>query len=163
MDTTPLHDAHVAFLEAATKVADAGGARVTEPGQWNAEQILAHVALVDAATLAAAASVAAGVNTTFDNRVLLDTWTIERTRNNAGGSIGLQQRIRQLGVSLCTLGAVLGDAELDTVVPSLLLSNDQLLLNEPVSVRALIDGLADEELPGHTTQLLDLLTRPLRE
>jgi len=159
MDITALHDAHIALLDAATTVADAGNTtRVPAAGQWNADQILAHVALVDAATLAAAASVAAGVNTTFDNRIALDTWTIERMRSTSGGTTGVQQRIRSLGASLCVLaGEVLTDVELDTVVPSLLLSNDQLLVDQPLTVRALIDGLADSELPGHTNQLLDLL------
>ena len=159
MDISPLHEAHLALLDAATRVADAGGSkRVPPPGEWNSDQILAHVALVDAATIAAASSVAAGVNTTFDNRVLLDNWTIERVSAIAGGSGGLQNRVRWLGESLCALvGSVLSDTELDTVVPSLLLSNDKLLVNEPLTVRALIAGLADNELPGHTNQLLDLL------
>jgi hypothetical protein len=158
MDTTSLHLAHEQFLDAATRVIDTGSTRAAEAGQWNAEQILAHVALVDAATLAAASAVAAGVNTTFDNRIALDTWTIERARSISGGSTGLQQRIRSLGAALCTLvGEVLSDAELDAVVPSLLLSNDQLLVSQPLTVRALVAGLADNELPGHTDQLLNLL------
>ncbi len=159
MDITPLHEAHLALLAAATKVADAGGSvRVPPPGEWNADQILAHVTLVDAATIAAVSSVAAGANTTFDNRVLLDRWTIDHVNALAGGNVGLRHRIRHLGEALCTLGGdVLSDAELDTLVPSLLLSNDKLLVNEPVAVRTLIAGLAENELPGHTGQLLALL------
>jgi hypothetical protein len=46
------------------------------PGEWNADQILAHVSIVSAATIAAAANVAAAVNATYDNRVAHDSWTL---------------------------------------------------------------------------------------
>jgi hypothetical protein len=42
-------------------------------------------------------------------------------------------------------------------VPTLLLSNDTLLVNQPMPLRELITGLAEVELPGHTKQLLALL------
>lgn len=158
MDTSRLHEVHRELLEAASQVSDAGGSDLTPPaGEWNFEQILAHVALVDAAGLAAVSSVAAGVNTVFDNRILNDHWTIEQVISRANGT-DLTDRIRTLGEALCAVaGEVLNEAELDTAVPSLLVSNDQLLVNEPTTVRALVEGLADNELPGHTAQLLALL------
>ena len=158
MDTTELHQAHNEFLDAAAQVADAGGSHLAAPdGEWNFEQILAHVALVDAASLAVVASVAAGANTVFDNRVLNDDWTIEQTIARSDGT-ALTDRVRTLGDALCAVaGDVLNDAELDTAVPTLLVSNDQLLVNEPTTVRALVEGLAGNELPGHTAQLLALL------
>jgi hypothetical protein len=159
MDIRPLREAHVALLDAATKVASSGGANLVPPvGEWNADQILGHVALVDAATIAVASSVAAGSNTTFDNRVLSDVWSIRRVIAQAGGADGLRKRIRVHGEVLCALGeGALSEAELDTPVPSLLLSADVLLLNAPVTVRDLLMGLAHNELPGHTDQLLALL------
>jgi hypothetical protein len=42
-------------------------------------------------------------------------------------------------------------------VPTLLLSNDTVLADQPVPLRDLITGLADVELPGHKQQLLALL------
>ena len=55
MDASQLHEAHDAFLEAASQVADAGGDDlVPPPGEWKFEQVLAHVALVDAASPAVA-------------------------------------------------------------------------------------------------------------
>jgi hypothetical protein len=62
------------------------------------------------------------------------------------------------GEALCTLGGpALGEAELDTLVPTLLLSNDKVLVDQPMRLRDLVTGLADAELPGHTKQLLALL------
>ena len=158
MDVSQIHDAHDRFLETAARVAEAGGSDLPSPtGEWNFDQIMAHVALVDAASLAVVSSVAAGVNTVFDNRVLLDQWTIEQVIARSTATT-LAGRIRSLQHALCAVaGDVLSDPELDTPVPSLLLSNDQLLVNEPTTVRALVDGLASNELPGHTEQLVALL------
>ncbi len=170
LDATPLQNAYQALLDAAATVADA--ATVTDAdadadspdpapphGEWNADQILAHVSLVSAATIAAVANVAAGAHTTYDNRIALDAWTIERTIEHAGGNAGLRDRIGGQAAALCALagGAALSDAELSTPAPVRLLSNGTLLADQPMPLRDIVTGLADAELPGHTRQLLDLL------
>jgi hypothetical protein len=157
MDTTLLRHAYGVFLDAAVAASDG---KIPEPqaGEWNADQILAHVSLISAATITAVSAVASGAKTTYDNRTALDTWTIERVIALAGGSAGLQDRIRRQGDALCALGGpALSEAELETLVPALLLSNGTLLVDQPLSLRDLITGLADTELPGHTRQLLALL------
>jgi hypothetical protein len=164
VDTTPLRDAYRALLDAAVTVADPGDASPVPPaGEWNADQILAHVAIVNAVTIAAVSSVASGANTTYDNRTAQDTWTIERVIALAGGSARLRDRIRLQGDALCALGGpMLSEAELDTPVPTLLLSNGTALVDQPVPLRDLIAGLAEMELPGHTQQLLALLPEGAR-
>ncbi|MGW0071784.1 hypothetical protein ACWDUI_30485 [Streptosporangium sandarakinum] len=88
----------------------------------------------------------------------LDTWTIERLIALAGGNAGLRDRIRLQADALCALGGpMLSDAELDTPVPTRLLSKDTVLVDQPMPLRDLIKGLAEAELPGHTRQLLALL------
>lgn len=164
MDTTQLRDAYRALLDAAATVADSGETSPVPPaGEWNADQILAHVSLVNAATIVAVSAVASGANTTYDNRVALDTWTIERVITLAGGNTALRERIRVQGDALCALsGQMLSQVELDTLVPSRLLSNDTVLVDQPVPLRDLITGLADVELPGHREQLLALLSKGTR-
>jgi hypothetical protein len=159
LDTDPLRDAYRVLLDAAATVADCGDPSPVPPaGEWNADQILAHVAIVTAVTIAAASSVASGTNTTYDNRMAGDTWTIERLIARAGGNAGLRDRIRRQGDSLCAFGgAALSEAELDTPVPTLLLSDDTVLVDRLVPLRQLITGLAEGELPGHAEQLLSLL------
>jgi hypothetical protein len=159
MDTTALRDAYRALLNAAATVADSGDRNPLPPtGEWNADQILAHVAIVNATTITTVSSAATGANTTYDNRIALDTWTIERVIALAGGNTGLRDRIRLQGDALCALGGpMLSEAELDTLVPTLLLSNDTALVDQLVPLRDLITGLAEVELPGHTEQLLALL------
>jgi hypothetical protein len=158
MDTTPLRDAYRTLLDAAATVADSGDTSLVPPaGEWNAGQILGHVAIVNAITIAAVSAVASGANTTYDNRIALDSWTIERVITLAGGNGGLRDRIRRQGDALCALGGpMLSEAELDTLVPTLLISHDTALVDQPVPLRNLISGLAEVELPGHTEQLLAL-------
>ena len=158
MDTTPLRDAYRALLDAAATVTDAGERPVPPTGEWNADQILAHVSLINAATIAAVSAVTSGAHTTYDNRLALDAWTIERVIALSGGTTGLRDRIRHQGNALCELGgAMLSETELDTLVPARLLSNNTVLLDQPLPLRDLITGLAEMELPGHTHQLLALL------
>jgi hypothetical protein len=158
MDTTPLRYAYRTLLAAAATVADAADSCPAPPaGEWNADQILAHVALVNAATITAASSVISAAITTYDNRTAADPWTINRVITLADGNAGLQERIRLQGEALCVLGETLSEAELDTLVPTLLLSNNTVLVNQPLSLRDIITGLAEAELPGHAKQLLALL------
>ncbi|MDT0306754.1 hypothetical protein RM780_07230 [Streptomyces sp. DSM 44917] len=159
LDTTPLRDAYGALLNAAATVAASGDTGPAPPaGEWNADQILAHVALVSAATITAVTSAAAGATTTYDNRTAQDTWTLDRVITLAGGGAGLRDRVRIQAEALCALGGpMLSETELDTLVPTLLLSNNTVLVDQPVRLRDLITGLADIELPGHTRQLLALL------
>jgi hypothetical protein len=158
MDPTPLRTAFRALLEAAA-TADAAGA--PPQGEWDADQILAHVVLVNAATIGAVTAVVSGAVTTYDNRHAQDAWTIARVATLAGDSAGLRERVRAQGEALCALtGPALTDAELDTTVPALLLSNGAALVDQPLRLRDILTGLAEVELPGHTRQLLDLRPGP---
>ncbi|WP_194818192.1 DinB family protein [Nocardia sp. XZ_19_385] len=158
LDTTALRDAYRVLLEAAATVADSKTTRDPAPGEWNADQILSHVSLVTAMTIAAASAVAAGAHTTYDNRFAQDTWTIGRVIELTGDSAGLRDRVQRQAELLCGFGSpALSDPELDTLVPARLLSASTLLVDQPLPLRDLITGLAASELPGHTEQLLALL------
>jgi hypothetical protein len=159
MDTTKLHDSYRTFLDAAVSIADAGERTlVPPPGEWNADQILAHISLINSATIAAVASAGTGAVTTYENRLASDPWTLERVIALAGGSAGLRERISSQGEALCALAAdALSEAELDTVFPTLLLDNGKLRFDQVIALRDIFTGLAEQELPGHTRQLLALL------
>ncbi|MBR7833108.1 hypothetical protein KDL01_07525 [Actinospica durhamensis] len=157
-----LLEAYRAFEDAAQTVSSAAEAERVAPaaGEWDAEQILAHVSLVTAATLGAVSAVAAGVNATYDNRVAQDTWTLDRLVERAGGGAGLRERIRLQAQALRALvdGAALGETELATPVPTLLVSHGKLMLDQPVPLGEIVTGLAAMEVPGHARQLLALRT-----
>ncbi|WP_100444188.1 hypothetical protein [Glycomyces xiaoerkulensis] len=158
MDTTRLQDAYRALLDAAATVEEAGGG-TAPPGEWNADQILAHVSLVTATTVTTASAIAAGANATYDNRIAGDTWTIDRLIELTGSSAALRERVAVQGEALCALGGpALSESELDTTVPARLLSGGAVMLDQPVRLRDLITGMAESEIPGHTDQLLALLS-----
>lgn len=155
MDTAPLRDAYRALLDAAASAEGSGTA--PPPGEWNVEQILAHVSIVTAVTITAVSAVASGAIATYDNRMAQESWTIERIIVQAGGGAGLRERIAVQADALCALGGpMLSDAELDTLVPTRLVSNGDLLVDQPVPLRALLGGLTETEMPGHTRQILAL-------
>jgi hypothetical protein len=158
MDTASLHDAYRTLLDAAATVAKADPAPIPPAGEWDADQILAHVAIVNATTISTLAAITSGRQTTYDNRVSQDAWTLAHVIDVAGGNEGLRERIRAQGEALCVLaGPMLGETELDTLVPARLVSKDTILVNQPIPLRDIITGLADSELPGHTAQLRALL------
>jgi len=157
MDTTALSAAYDDLLETARTVSAADYERTPPPGEWNADQILAHLVLLNAATISAACSVTSGAVATYDNRLAQDTWTIDRTMSLAGGSDGMRSQIRRQADALCAIVSTLSDTELATPIPTLLISNDALLVDDRVPLAVLIDGLAGNELPGHADQLRTLL------
>jgi hypothetical protein len=157
MDTTQLRDAYSVLLDAAITVLGSDDRSLTPPaGEWDATQILAHIASVDAGVLATAYTVASGGQATFDNSASLDIATLERVAATTGDNAGLRDRIRRQGDALCMLAETMSEAELDTMVPTLLSSAGDVLLDQPVPLKALIMGLADDHLPRHTMQLLAL-------
>jgi len=157
MDSTPLRLAYAALLEAAETVAQAGTDTAPPPGEWNADQLLAHIVSVDAGILAAACSVAAGGHATYDNRLSLDLWNLARISERAGDQARLRQRIGVQGEALCALAEQLSEDELTQPIPTLLMSGGTLVVDQPVPLGDLIAGLAADHLPRHARQLLALL------
>jgi hypothetical protein len=158
MDTTQLRDAYDALLDAAITVLGPDDTSPTPPaGEWDATQVLAHIASVDAGVLATAYTVASGAAASYDNRVSLDTATLERLAAIAGDTAGLRDRIRRQGNGLCALSEMLSEVELDTLVPAVFASAGVVQFDQAIPLKAIIMGLADDHLPRHTTQLLALL------
>lgn len=154
MDNSELRHAFGTLLDAAATTA---GSTIPADG-WSADQILAHVTLINAATITAVSSVAAGAISAYDNRIASDAWTINRVIGLANGNTGLRERIRRQGDALCALvGPTLSDTELDTMIPAVLISNNAVLVDQPLSLRDIITGLAQVELPEHAKQLLALV------
>ncbi|MFD9391042.1 hypothetical protein ACFWBB_10000 [Streptomyces sp. NPDC060000] len=152
MDATSLRSAYERLLDAAA-LPDLGNA---DDGGWNADQILAHLLSVDASIAAVALGVVAGSRPTFDNRICLDTWNLERIVAEHSGRADLADHVRSQAGVLCDIADRLNEEAASVLVPSLLLSDDALVLDRPVPLAGLIDGLAEDHVPVHTQQLLDL-------
>ncbi|HEY0814245.1 MAG TPA: hypothetical protein VGE11_13265 [Pseudonocardia sp.] len=158
MDTTRLRKAYDALLDAAATVLGPDGTSpAPPPGEWDATQLLAHIACVDAGVLATAYTVASGAAAAYDNSVSLEQSTLDRITAITGGTAGLRDRVRRQGDALCALGEMLSDSELDASVPCRFFSAGVLQFEQAIPLRALLGGIADDHLPRHTTQLLALL------
>ncbi|MQA03152.1 MAG: hypothetical protein GEV07_10630 [Streptosporangiales bacterium] len=154
METTALRAAYERLLDAAA-TPDLGDAA---DGGWNADQILAHILSVDAAIAATALGVVLGSRPTFDNRIALDTWNLDRIIAEHSARADLIEHVRSQAAILCDIADQLNDKAASVLVPTLLLSNNTLALDQPVPLAGLIDGLAENHVPEHTQQLLDLRT-----
>ncbi|WP_411150696.1 hypothetical protein [Streptomyces sp. A30] len=155
MDTTALRGAYDRLLEVAAGP-DLGDAEDVDDGGWNADQILAHVLSVDAGTAAAALAVVAGSRPAFDNRVSLDPWNLGRIIAEHSGRADLMSHVRNQATVLCDIADQLNEEAAAVLVPTFLQSNGALVLDQPIPLAALINGLATDHVPGHTQQLLDL-------
>ena len=161
MDVRALHQAHEDFLE----VAKAGGFGPPPPGEWDAERLLAHVAAADAAIASAALAVAAGQRPGYDNRPSLDEWNLRRIVAEAGGADGadgldgldgLIALVREWGRLLCEVAGALSESAAAVRINVLIISNDELVVDEPWALADLITGVGTIHLPRHARQLAGL-------
>ena len=149
MDVRALRQAHEDFLE----VAKAGGFGPPPPGEWDAERLLAHVAAADAAIASVALAVAAGQRSAYDNRPSLDEWNLRRIVAEAGGLDGLIELVRERGRLLCEVAAALSESAGTVRINVLIISNDELVVDEPWPLADLIAGVGTIHLPRHGRQL----------
>ncbi|MET9804701.1 hypothetical protein [Streptomyces sp. NPDC006368] len=152
MDTTVLRTAYDRLLDAAA-IPDLGEA---DEGAWNADQILVHLLGVDASIASVALGVIAGSRPTFDNRICLDAWNLDRIIAEHSGRADLIAHVRCQATVLCDIADQLDERGASVLVPSLLLSGGARVLDQPIPLAGLIDGLAEDHVPVHTQQLLDL-------
>ena len=132
MDTTGLRAAYKSFLA----VASTERFGPPPPLEWTAAQLLAHIIAGDTAITAVALAVAAGERPSYDNRPSLDRWNLAR---------------------ICAAAAErLTEAEADLAVPMRIIPNDEVMLDSPLPLRGLIDGLGQVHLPRHAEQLATL-------
>lgn len=149
MDTTALRAAYEHLLDAAA-TPDLGEAA---DGGWDADHVLAHLLSVDAGIAAAAMGVVSGSRPSYDNRVALDRSNLERIIAEHADRAELIEHVRRQGAVLCDLADQLTDGAAAVLVPTFLVSNDVVVVDEPLPLSGLIDGLATNHIPEHTKQL----------
>ncbi|WP_328617900.1 hypothetical protein OHS18_18600 [Amycolatopsis sp. NBC_00355] len=152
MDTTALRAAYEKLFDAAATP----GLGAAADGGWNADQVLAHVLSVDAAVAAVALGVVSGARPAFDNRVALDPANLARIIAGHAGRADLARHVRSQAAILCDIAGSLDEQAASVQVPALLMSGDALVLDQPIPLAALIDGLAADHVPVHTRQILAL-------
>lgn len=153
MDSTVVRQAYAEFLA----VAEAGGFGPPPPGEWDAARILAHIYTTHAQITATAVAVIAGTRPAYDNRPSLDEWNLRRVIDEAGSMAALIDRVRWGGDLHCTVVDQLTDTHAAIQIPVLIISNNDLIVDEPWPLAQLALGIAHIHLPRHTDQLRTLL------
>ena len=157
MDTTQLRAAYADFLA----VAEAGGFGPPPPGEWDAAHLLAHIYTGHHQVASLALAVLAGLRPAYDNRVALDDWNLRGVIEAAGDLPALIDLVRHGGELYCAVADHLTDRHLDVQIPVLIISNDELIVDEPWPLRQLVAGIGMIHLPRHTDQLRALLPTPV--
>jgi hypothetical protein len=152
LDTSELSRAYAEF----DGVARDGGFGPPPPGEWDAEHTLAHVVSGDASIASAVLAVVAGQRPSFDNRVNQDESNLQGIIRQAGGLAGLADLVRRNGELVCLAAAQLSDEQLDRQLPVLIVSDDEVVVDEPRPLRSLIATIGRAHLPMHAQQLRDL-------
>jgi len=152
MNVAMLRQAHEDFLT----VALGGGFGPPPSGEWDAERLLAHVAAADAAIGSVALAVLGGQRAAYDNRASLDEWNLRRIVGEAGGLDELTGLVRVQGRLLCQIAEGLSESSLSVQVPVLIISAGELIVDQPWSLRDLVEGVGSIHLPRHGQQLAGL-------
>lgn len=152
MDVAALRQAHEELIAVAAN----GDFGPPPAGEWDAETILAHVALVDASIAANALAIVAGQRTSHDNRTSLDEWNLRRVVSEHGGIKDLIEFIRVQGDVLAEVADSLPKSALSAPIPVLIISGSELAVDEPWTLDQLISSIGDYHLPQHTEQLAEL-------
>jgi len=152
MDVTALRKAHEDFLA----VAAGGGFGPPPAGEWDAARLLAHVGAADAAIASVALAVTGGQRAAYDNRASLDEWTLCRIVAECGGLAGLAEFVATQGRLFCEIAAGLPESARSVRIPVLIVSGDQMIVDEPWSLGDLVEGVGTVHLPRHARQLAGL-------
>lgn len=152
IDVAALQAAHDDFLTAAKD----GGFGPPPAGEWDAERLLAHVALTDAHIAATALAILAGERPGYDNRVTLDEWNLSGVVERAGGLSSMIDFLRRQGRLFCDVAAELPEPVLSVQLPVLIVSGDAVVIDEPRTLETLVAGVGRTHLPLHAQQLASL-------
>lgn len=153
IDSSGLRGAYAEFLG----VAEAGRFGPPPPGEWDAERVLAHVYSGHNQIAATALRITAGERAAYDNRASLDEWNLRRIIEQAGGLGGLIELVRRQGEMYCAVAEQVPPELFELPVPVLIVSNDELVVDEPWPLAQLVQGVGLVHLPRHAEQLRALV------
>jgi hypothetical protein len=135
----------------------AGGFGEPEPGEWTAEQVVAHIAVNDDSLAAVCRTLIDQGSPRLDNALPNDRAVLAATIASVGDLEAMVALGRERSQTLMLLLTRLDADQLATEVPSHLIDGDRVVLDRPLPWASLaIQTQADFHLPLHTRQLAGL-------
>ena len=110
----------------------------------------------DATIASVALAVAGGQRSSYDNRASLDEWNLRRIVAECGDVAGLTDFVRVQGQLFCAVADALPESARSVLIPVLIISGDELIVDEPRELGDLIEGIGRFHLPLHAQQLAGL-------
>ena len=167
MDTSELEAAYRSVLDLAVREAGASGAG-DGPGSagadgaeaWAPDDVLAHLILNDRLLARAVRSVLDGTAQPYDNLDAIDVAELRALTRDLGDTAGLIRGLEASSRELVELAGRLDEAQAAIPVPVRILDGDQLVVDNPLPVRSLLNIQARRHLPMHHAQLSELLEPP---
>ncbi len=153
VDVTALAAAYDRFFAEAEK----GGFGDAPEGEWDAGQVVAHVALNDAAMLAVCQAIVHQNPTRFENEVCQDPEVLANFISSAGSMPALITAGRQVAKLVTASLQRLSPAQLKTEVHCRLTHYDNVMADRPIPWKDVaVDTQAAMHLPAHVEQLQNL-------
>ncbi len=153
LDLTELADAYDAFFAEAER----GGFGDPLDEAWNADEVLAHVALNDAAMVAVCQALAHGRPARFDNVICQDRAVLAGWIDRAGSREALVDRCRVSARQVQAALRRLSPQQLATEVHCQLLHDGEVMVDAPRPWHAVaVEVQATRHLPAHIEQLAEL-------
>ena len=172
MDTSELEAAYRSVLDLAARGAGASGAGPAGPpgagdgpgaggGEaWGPDDVLAHLILNDRLLARAVRSVLDGTAQPYDNLDAIDVAELRALTRDLGDTAGLIRGLEASSRELVELAGRLDEAQAAIPVPVRILDGDQLVVDNPLPVRSLLNLQSRRHLPMHQAQLSELLEPP---
>lgn len=152
-DLVPLVDAYDAFFAEY----EAGGFGPPDAGEWDADRVLAHVALNDGALLGVCQAIVHGQEARLENEVCQDPDVLDGWIERSGDASAMLERARQGARQVVAALARLSASERATEVHCRLLHDGETMVDGPRPWGAVaIDTQATMHLPAHIEQLRKL-------
>ncbi|MEN3304701.1 MAG: hypothetical protein V7603_903 [Micromonosporaceae bacterium] len=130
----------------------AGGFTPAPAGEWNAEQIAAHVARNHEELIRTTEAVLSGEQATFDNREPTDAGELDRYVLAYRGLRGLADRIAETVVTLRELSSRLAECG-PVTVPVHIKDGERVVVDEPLPWRDVLAMDESAHVRGHLAQL----------
>jgi hypothetical protein len=152
MQTEELAAAYGAFVAEAT----AGGFGPPPPGEWDARQLVAHLAVNDGLLAETAERVLAGEPARFDNSTAVDWTKVTAFADEHGNLAGGLDALRASAARLCGLASRLDERQAAIDVHVFIQDGAEIAVDQPMPLGRLLGIQASFHLPAHHEQLAAL-------